>query len=160
MLKIYHRVKINKDLLTPDKIQLDRTNLLNPLAKYLSGSAKTTLPAGRCVGVTWNPYLHESAPKVQFPPQEGEGMIRPSLALPFSWSQTDIRMRDSKGREVTVETDLSDYRHKSGGHLDGFKNIHILNKADAALKIEWETLGKTPICGEFVFMIEQENCEC
>ncbi|MFD0992369.1 hypothetical protein [Tenacibaculum geojense] len=163
MLRVYHRVKINPELLNPDLIEIDEDNFLNPFAKYLSGSEKTTIPAGKVVGVTWNPYVIVEPQTSGSPfPSESESIGRlPAMALPNSrWSQTDISMYDSKSQEITATTDISDYRHKSGGHIDGFKNIHMSNTADTLLKIVWKTLGNTPICGEFVFIIEQENCEC
>ncbi|CAA0214723.1 hypothetical protein [Tenacibaculum maritimum] len=160
MLRVYHRIKINKELLNPDGIKTTSpAQMKNPFGQFLKGYEKDTIPAGKVVGVTWNPYPFE-APQIGKPPV-GEGIPRNvHMQVPTFWSQTDIRMLDSKGREITVETDISDYRHKSGGHIDGFKNIHMDNKADAEVRIEWETIGTKPICGEFVFIIEQENCEC
>ena len=152
MLRAYHRVKINPELLTPEKMPLNGSNLGDPLAAYLTGHTRSTLPAGRVVGVTYNPYPFVKA--------EQDTISNNYVQLPFTWSQTDVRLLDSKNREITTETDISDFRHKSGGHLDGFKAIHMLNDADAVIRIEWKTIGNTPICGEFVFVIEQENCEC
>ncbi|WP_407324280.1 hypothetical protein R5O24_07735 [Tenacibaculum maritimum] len=157
MLRVYHRVKINKDLLRPEKIQFDKSNAKSTFSAYLKGHETTTLPAGKLVGIVYNAY-----PFSEFPigGMEGRSILPANQAFPFYWSQTDIRILDSKSREITEETDISDYRHKLGGHVVGFKNVHMLNDADTAIRIEWETLGTKPICGEFVFMIEQEDCEC
>lgn len=154
MLRIYHRVKLNPDLLVPEKIEVDLDSG-NPLGNYMKGKVSTTLPAGKVVGATWNPYAFEAVGSTVEEPQS-------YIALPPlpTWSQTDLTILDSRNLDITVTTDISDYRHKSGGHVLGFKNIHMLNKADANITLVWETLGKMPICGEIVFMIEQENCEC
>ncbi len=172
MLRIYHRVKVNTELLNLNTAEIDETDYNNPLVKYLKGNERTTVPAGLIVGVTFNPYEFNKAYFEDTSPSgsvsNSEGGLSPVVIAsssvndePISWfGQTDITMRDSQGREVTTATDISDYRHKSGGHIDGFKNIHMKNKEDATVKIAWETLGNEPICGEFVFIIQQENCEC
>ena len=159
MLRVYHRVKINSDLLKPDNIQLDKTNVQSPYSAYLKGHEKTTLPAGKLVGITYNEYPFQ---EIQVTSEGGGLTPVPSVstAPSINWSQTDIRILDSQSREITIETDLSDYRHKSGGHVEGFKNVYMKNDADTTVKIEWETFGVKPICGEFVFMIEQDDCEC
>jgi len=172
MLRVYHRVKVNTELLNLNTAEIDTEDYNNPLLKYLKGYEKTTIPAGLIVGVTFNPYEFNKAyfedTSSSGSGSNSEGGLSPVVIAssvvnnePMSWfGQTDIRMLDSQGREITTETDISDYRHKSGGHIDGFKNIHMKNKEDSSVKITWETLGNEPICGEFVFIIQQENCEC
>ncbi|MFL0063730.1 hypothetical protein [Tenacibaculum maritimum] len=173
---IYHRVKINAELLELDKLNTPIVSGRNPLESFLRKSTKTTLPEGKCIGVTWNPYpvkevlqktiqegRREGFPPPPPPPPPAPD--RPSSGNPngdstIKWSQTDIIITDSKTRKITTETDVSDFRHKGGGHLIGFKNIKMENDADSTIKIEWQTLGEIPICGEFVFLIEEENCEC
>ncbi len=164
MLIVYHKLKINSDLLKPDRIKLDQSGQ-SPFTSYLKGYEKTTLPAGKLVGITYNPYHFEepiTASPYPIGASEGRSALSVSQVSPILglWSQTDIRMTDSQSREITAITDLSDYRHKSGGHVVGFKNVYMENDADTVIKVEWETLGTKPMCGEFVFLIEQENCEC
>ncbi|WP_299839882.1 hypothetical protein [uncultured Tenacibaculum sp.] len=155
MLEIYHKVRINESLLKPGDISIDMQNVGNILEQFLKGHVVSTLPAGKVVGVTYNPYLFEKNPA------NSVGLIGGQRSqLPFLWSQTDISMVDSQKRNITEPTDISDYRHKGGGHLDGFKNIHMDNEKDAVVRIDWETIGTVPICGEFVFRIQQEDCEC
>lgn len=157
MLRVYHRVKINTALL--DLENFTPKNPTSPFSEFLKSNTKTTLPAGNVVGVTFNEYPQDTPVAPSQPPTGGTQHLAPPTVM-ASWSQTDIRMLDSQNREITTETDISDYRHKSGGHVDGFKNIDMKNDADAVIRIEWETIGKKPICGEFVFMIEQDDCEC
>ncbi|WP_299673267.1 hypothetical protein [uncultured Tenacibaculum sp.] len=156
MLPVYHRVKVNSELLEPDNISIDPQNPTAGITNFLRGHVITTLPAGKVVGVTYNPYQLQEI----VIPNPGGGIVAPRLELPYTWSQTDISILDSKKRKVTEPTDISDFRHKSGGHTDGFKNIHMDNTSDAVIRIEWETIGRVPICGEFVFLIEQDDCEC
>ncbi|WP_435263851.1 hypothetical protein [Tenacibaculum sp. nBUS_03] len=156
MLRVYHRVKVNTALL--DLENYTPKDLSSPFADFLKNHTRTTLPAGNVVGVTFNDYSQTTPVIANLPPSGGNQLFSPQI-MPL-WSQTDIRMLDSQNREITTETDISDYRHKSGGHVDGFKNIDMKNDADAVIRIEWETIGKKPICGEFVFIIEQEDCEC
>ncbi|CAM1374401.1 conserved protein of unknown function [Tenacibaculum litopenaei] len=159
MLTVYHRVKVNEKLLDAKSRQVDRNNPSSPFEKYLKGYEKTTIPAGVVVGVTYNDYNVPLIPSRPTTPGEG-GQSAPIPQGPAFYGQTDIRISDSQNREITEVTDISDFRHKSGGHLPGFKNIHMDNKSDSTVKIEFETIGNKPICGEFVFRIEQTKCEC
>ena len=95
MLRVYHRVKINGDLLKPGQIQIDKTNPQTPFSAYLKGHEVTTIPAGKLVGITYNEYPFQEAPTSV----EGGGLTPVSsisTAPSTSWSQTDIRMLDSQ----------------------------------------------------------------
>ncbi len=147
---IYHRTKINEVLLTPEDIVVSGSD---PLKPYLKSHVIDSLPAGRCTGVYFNEYPFASgAPS-------GPPSTPSSVALPFMWSNTDISITDTSGIEITRETDIRDYHHKSGGYIEGFKKIDFLSN-DERIRIDWHTKGKMPVCGEFIFLIEQEDCEC
>ena len=151
MLRVYKRVKINEDLLGNASLEVDFENSTNPLQPYLRGKQSVTLPAGKLVGITYNPYQLELEEV-----QEQQYYNKQA----FLYSQTDIKIYDTNGRDITEETDISDYRHKGGGHLVGFKNVWMDLDCDKKITIEYNTIGRKPICGEFVFTIEQSNCEC
>ena len=49
---IYHRFKINKELLNKDKATLQNT-----IANYLRGEQNDTLPKGKLIGIHFNSYV-------------------------------------------------------------------------------------------------------
>ncbi len=146
MKRTYKRIKVNKGLLKEKGTDLE---------KYLANETSDQLPAGEVVGLYFNSYIDENAIVTGTP----QGDPQAYNALPFSVSNTDIHITDAQSQLLTEPTDIRDYQHKSGGYIQGFKKIQDTSKP-TQITIRWETIGTTPICGEFVFVIEQSNCEC
>lgn len=153
----YHRVKINVDLLKKEVI----------FSNYLKGIAKSTLPMGKVVGVRYNAYKYNDNYLFDLPVpglSVVEGDISPIGTTvndtSFAFSQTDISILDSQNIPLTERVSLEDYKHLGGGYLEGFKKIKIESSKDHTVIIQFDTLGTLPICGEFIFAIEQEDCGC
>lgn len=147
MKRIYKRVKVNKEIYKTQGAS-------PPLSQFLQNEVNETIPTGKVVGVYFNSYIDkggESAQRVE---------VRAAVNnVPNFLSHTDITIKDSRGHLLTETTDIKDYEHKSGGYLQGFKNIDF-NSQNERITIAWETIGKMPICGEFIFEIEVDNCDC
>ena len=164
MKRIYHRVKVNEALLKPSDLVIDDST--NPFKGFMSGRLNEVLPSGTLKGVYFQPYFSkEQKQNTGFPGEGGgeggfSGGGTSSNTLPFVWGHTDIAIKDAKGRDVSeLPTDIQDFYHKGGGYLDGFKKIDLESDSDTQISISWDTYGDKPICGEFIFYIE-ENCEC
>lgn len=159
MKKIYKRIRINKKLL---KLNAEPQvgHRISP-AEFLTNEVNDTLPAGKVVGVYFNHYGgNMPAFPINNNPDYGEGGYgRAEYRLPYMFSHTDITLKDSRGHQLTEPTDIQDYEHKGGGYLDGFKELDFESKNEK-ITIAWETIGAMPICGEFIFAIEVDNCAC
>ncbi|SED21932.1 hypothetical protein SAMN04489761_4664 [Tenacibaculum sp. MAR_2009_124] len=144
MKTIYKRIKVNKGLLKYTG---------SDYAKFLNNEVSDQLPKGEVKGVKFISYIDEGA--VISPPDNGGGAFN---ALPFGMSNTDIFITDTQSNLLTEPTDIRDYQNNGGGYSVNFKKID--EKADVQITIRWETNGTTPICGEFIFEIDQSNCAC
>lgn len=136
--KKYHSIKINKDLLnfTDDKP--------TDLKVYHTNSENDTLPKGKCTGIYFIPYN--------------------TLTLESEIDNIchiEIRIEDTNGHLLARPSDIRDFYHKQGGYQQGFKKIDFDFDTNEKIDIKWKTYGKplNPICGEFVFIIE-EDCTC
>lgn len=159
MKKIYKRIRVNKKLLKLSAEPQVQARL-SP-QEFLMNEVTDTLPAGKVVGVYFNHY-GGNIPAFEDigEPYIGEGSYPPNqYRMPFGFSHTDITLKDSRGHQLTEPTDIFDYEHKGGGYLDGFKVLDFESKNEK-ITIAWETIGAMPICGEFIFAIEVENCAC
>ncbi|CAL2095532.1 conserved protein of unknown function [Tenacibaculum sp. 190524A02b] len=148
----YKRVKVNFDLVKGGQVK-------NPLENEIND----TLPAGDVKGVYFISYRNTNAP-IAPPPSGGEGnnpqFSKQSFATGFSpYSHTDIFLNDSQSRPLTEPTDIQDFYHKQGGYLKGYKELDFKSNNEQ-INIRWQTHAGQPICGEFIFVIEQSNCEC
>ena len=150
MKRIFKRIQINKELLK-----------LNPLVKdfseYLENETHDTIPSGKVKGAYFISYLPDSLPTTI---SSGEGgVINPNFSLATMLSHTNITLKDSRGHLLTEPTDIKDYEHKNGGYGLGFKELDF-QSSNERITIAWETITGTPILGEFVFIIESDNCGC
>ncbi|WP_299134570.1 hypothetical protein [uncultured Tenacibaculum sp.] len=152
MKRIYKKIKINKELLK--KKVTDYT-------PYLENEVDDILPAGEVKGVYFISYKGNVMSMPPKPPTEGPGVsLAPTSPTALAlYSNTDIFITDSRDQLLTHPTDIKDYEHMVGGYVENFKKIDVTSKNEP-IKIRWETLGGSPICGEFIFVIEQLNCEC
>ncbi|CAL2114131.1 conserved hypothetical protein [Tenacibaculum sp. 190130A14a] len=149
MKKIYKRIKVNKALL---KTMSSKSRL--PVEDYLQSEVSDTIPTGKVIGVYYISYFPSGGIGL---PHVGEGRDVMRLA-PFGISQTDITLKDSRGHLLTATTDIKDYEHKNGGYNEGFKELDFESNNER-VTISWETIGRQPICGEFIFEIEAPK-EC
>ncbi|WP_233898135.1 hypothetical protein [Tenacibaculum piscium] len=161
---IYHRFKINKELLNKDKATLQNT-----IANYLRGEQNDTLPKGKLIGIHFNSYVktldtwtaidYQDGTDPQATPLLATGTNVPDLNA-FICSHTDIRIEDTHGRLMSEPTDLKDYNRANWGNagkrITPFNLVH-----NEQITIKWDVLGNDfPPCGEFIFTIEQEiSCE-
>jgi len=146
MKKIYKRIKVNKELLKLD------TNGSYKNIDFKQNQVNDTLPTGKIIGVYFNSYACPNLPQAT---REDSKYSKATFDLV---SHTDIVIKDSRGHLLTEPTDLRDFSHKSGGYNEGFKELDF-NCQNERITIAWETLGNTPICGEFVFEIQApDNC--
>ncbi len=152
MKKTYKRIKINEDLLKEV-----HSSAVTPLDfdTFLEGKTHETLPKGKVIGAYYNSYIQEQAA----PTDTGGGFVNSRFGFSSPISHTNIVIKDSQGHLLTNPTDLQDYHHKNGGYALGFKELDFIS-AKERISIEWETLGITPVCGEFVFVILVDNCAC
>lgn len=151
---IYKRIKINDSLLkiTPNEAE----NL--KIEDYKNGTITDTLPTGKVKGVYFIPYINNSTSHIM---ERGFGgnMYSNSLNL------IDITIKDVQGIQITENVCIADYAHKLGGYEQGFKKLNFESKNEK-ITIEWNTIGNNTtadtniLCGEFIFMIEKENCNC
>lgn len=153
MKKIYKRIKVNKELLKLD------TNGSYKNIDFKQNQVNDTLPTGKVIGVYFNSYLcpnlSQATTVETIPTRDGREHSKATFDLV---SHTDIVIKDSRGHLLTEPTDLRDFSHKSGGYNEGFKELDF-NCQNERISIAWETLGNTPICGEFVFEIQApDNC--
>lgn len=155
MKKIFKRIKVNKDFLKLS-MQPQVYRRFSP-TELLTNEVNDTLPAGKVIGVYFNSYVSHTGVNYDYeePMYEGEAM----RLAPIPFSHTDISLKDSRGRPLTEPTDLRDYEHKGGGYPRGFKELDFESKNEK-ITIAWETIGGQPICGEFIFAIEQDDCSC
>lgn len=147
---VYHRVQINKELLSFTPTQSEA------LKKLMTNSVTDILPKGECQGVYFSSYASEKTPNNS----ESQGGGGVSMALPqgLQFSHTNVRIEDTRGHLVCVPTDIKDYEHKGGGYFEGFKKLDFNPEENERIIINWEVLGKgIPPCGEFIFVIETEN---
>lgn len=156
MKKIYHRVQINKSLLLVD----DSPAISQKLTNALTGSVSDTLPKGKLTGIYFLDYMKKN-PTPNSPSVVGGGV---SMAMPssasFMCSHTNIRIEDTRGRLVTEPTDIQDYERKSW-NSKGYKEVDLDLEANEQITINYETVGDSfPLCGEFIFVIEDNSCAC
>ncbi len=150
MKRIFKRIKVNKELL-----KLDTNSFLGKdFSEYLINETSDTIPSGKVTGVYFISYTSES-PISPYDIGDNYLTFSPSTVL----SHTNITIKDSRGHLLTEPTDIQDYQHKSGGYGLGFKELDFESKNEVIF-IAWETLMGTPILGEFVFVIETDNCAC
>ncbi|MCD8405789.1 hypothetical protein [Tenacibaculum dicentrarchi] len=158
--QIYHRLKINKELL-----KLDKATLKNTIGNYLRDEQSDTLPKGKLISIHFNSYVntldtwtaidYQDGTDPQTTPLLATGTNVPDLNA-FICSHTDIRIEDTHGRLLTEPTDLKDYNRSNWGELGArvtpFKLTH-----NEQITVKWDTLGNAfPPCGEFIFTIQQE----
>ncbi len=152
MKKIFKRIKVNKELLRLDA----SPNIGDDFSNYLINTQSDTIPTGKVKGVYFISYVSQNP--VSSPILGGGNTISrfsPSTLL----SHTNIILKDSRGHLLTEPTDIQDYQHKSGGYPLGFKELDFESKNER-ISISWETIVGTPILGEFIFVIETDNCAC
>ncbi|WP_299833767.1 hypothetical protein [uncultured Tenacibaculum sp.] len=154
MKRIFKRIKVNKELL-----KLSSKPVMGmDFSQYLLGETNDTIPSGKVKGVYFISYISENQISSSSPVLSG-GMVVSRFSPNTLISHTDITLKDSRGHLLTEPTDLKDYEHKSGGYGLGFKELDFESKNEK-VTITWETLGSIPILGEFVFVIETDNCAC
>lgn len=146
MKKIFKRIKVNKELLEFNG------KAVKDFSSYLESSVNDTLPEGKVKGVYFISYVSKKQIDTT---QIGGGRFTPSTLL----SHTNITLKDSRGHSLTEPTDIQDYEHKNGGYSKGFKELDF-ESSNERVTISWETMGGVPILGEFVFIIETDNCAC
>lgn len=159
MKKIYHRIQVNKDLLSID----NSPTMRQTLSDVLVGSITDTLPKGKLTGVYFLNYI-ESNPSISKPPITVGGGGVQAMAMPntvnFLTSHTNIRIEDTRGRLITEPTDIRDYDRKNW-NAKGYKEISLDLETNEQITINYETIGDSfPICGEFIFVIEDNSCAC
>lgn len=166
--KIYHRVKINHELLKFDYEEPQASSNSQPinLQDFLVGQATDTLPKGKCIGLYFLSYVEKQEPQVQsiggFGGESlplGNRMAMPEASL-FLASHTNIRIEDTRGRLIAEPTDIQDYDRKNW-NAKGYKELDVEFDENEQITINYETKGDAfPICGEFVFVIEQSLPTC
>ena len=152
MKKIFKRIKVNKGLLKLD----DSPALGKDLSQYRVNEVSDTIPSGKVKGVYFISYVSEN--KLSSPNMGSVPIVSrfsPSTLL----SHTNITLKDSRGHLLTEPTDIQDYEHKRGGYGLGFKELDF-DSNNERVTISWETITGMPILGEFVFIIESDNCAC
>jgi len=148
MKTIFKRIKVNKELL-----KLGQSMGPVDFTTYLTNEVSDTIPEGKVKGVYFVSYATHGTETSAI--RGSVSRFTPNTLL----SHTDITLKDSRGHLLTEPTDIRDYEHKSGGYGLGFKELDFESKNER-ITISWETITGLPILGEFIFIIETNNCAC
>lgn len=162
-VKTYHTIQINPELLKIDRPTVEQ------LSPFVTGRTTDILPKGKLIGLYFNSYVKEldawsaidyqAKEIIPIPGDQKDDGVQMALpqGIAMICSHTPIRIEDTRNRLVTEPVDLRDYQRKNWGSK-GFKDVFLDLKENEQITIAWEVIGDDfPPCGEFVFVIEEEN---
>ncbi len=150
----YSRIQINSELLEKNNSDINMND-------YRRGHANGTLPKGKLRGIYYNNYVQPLSAWEKIDFQEP---VPPSTVSPeqksFIVGHTEITIKDTRGRLITDPSDLRDYL-RSNMVEKRAKCINFDLEHNETVHIEWNVKGHDfPPCGEFIFIIEEEECLC
>lgn len=150
---IFSRVDINKDLLGFDFSAFDKDKSIKEnFAGYFLDEVSANLPKGKVIGVKFNSYVDENSFNDYYKDYDSKDA--------FIIGRTEIMLKDSRSLLLVDPSDIKDFKIQGGGYLKDFKKVSIELEVNEPIKIEFNTTGNImPICGEFIFAIE-DKCGC
>lgn len=148
---IAHRTQVN-----PELLQHGEASFTESLDTFKKGTVTDVLPKGKLLGMYYLSYVKEldAWSAIDYKKATDPDGTAPKDKA-FVCSHTNVRIEDTRSHLITIPTDIQDFSRKNW-NAKGYKEIDFDFNENEQIVINYDAVGDAyPLCGEFVFIIEE-----